>query len=220
DLDLGVTGAFGDVTVGFGVHSDAWAAPTFDASLGFTFGGWTLTLNGATTGWAPWLPTASAALAGAFGDFMVDVFVGWEDLGAPPHDRAIAARVRTDLGGMSVFLAAMHGQGDASWGGPGDWKNVNGVHPYTLTPGDSFYAVWGGVSRAWNSEHSTALNVYFSNGITIALSQYARVGVTHTWTPVGGAVTVKGNAWMQTDFGGVAGTVWGASLSASLALIR
>jgi len=213
-VTLDVNGAFGDIAVGVGmVWTGVGDDPTFSGSLGFSLGDWDLTLKGATTDWGPLLPTASAALSGAFGDFKVDLFAGWE---ADGNDFAIAARGRTDLGGMAVHIAALYGQGDASWGG---WTDDGGKYPYTLTPGDDFFAVWGGVSSAWNAEHTTALNVFYSNAISIADTQYARVGVTHTWKPVGGALTVTGNTWIENDFGGV-GPVFGATLGVSMALIR
>jgi len=216
DLDFGINGNLGDVSVGFGVHSDDWNPPTFDAKLGFSFGDWDLTLNGATRGWGTWEPTASALVAGAFGDFKVDLFVGWQDNAGDPDDVAIAGRVRADVAGMGVLLGVIHGSGDATWGG---WTDDYGTHPYALAFGDSFYGIWGGISGDWNDTHSTALKIFYSNGIDVPDSEYLRVGVTHTWTPVGGAVTIVGDAWMQNDFGGV-GTVFGAKLSASLALIR
>lgn len=221
DLDLDVTGAFGDVTVGFGVHSDDWNDPTFDATLGFTFGDWSLTLRGATRGWAPWEPTVYVDVAGTFGAFKVDMFLGWQDNDGNPNDRAIGARVRTDLGGNSITVAGIHGRGDADWDG---WTDDFGTHPYSgLGFGDSFFAVWAGLSRTWNSEHTSSVAVFYTDSDN-ADSQYLRFGVTHVWTPVGGAVTVTGNAWVQHDFcgggcGGV-GTVFGANVKASLSLVR
>lgn len=218
DLDLGVTGAFGDVTVGFGVHSDDWSDPTFDADLGFSFGDWKLSLHGATRGWGAgsWNPEVDALIAGGFGAFKVSVFAGWVDLATDAY--AVGAQVSADLAGNAVAVGFLHARGEADWD---YFTDDYGTFPYTLAAGENFNAMWAGITRDWNSEHSTRLRVFFSASPDIADSDNLRIEARHTWKPVGGAVTVTGTAWAQQDFGGaVGGWVFGAGLTASLALIR